>query len=508
MALLAPADLAVIAPSVIGRAARWCTRTGRSAGVVAPASISSGGKAPDLRSPAVPEGEGREFHTHPLLFTPPPTPCGRGDLQPGASREISHPPGPGALPRSPARLRPDARGPPPKQRRARATSRNKRQGRHAVASQLLQEAFWGWDSAGPPLVGMLAARIQPGDPPGPALAPPPGPADAGEEEGEEEAEAALALGRLLRDFLDPTGPKIGLAGLYLPLALNAPQRRVDVSMFALELFSLASGLLIFVAQGLKGGMQDGEGPAAEACVMLADLSTFTFFICILMSFQVVILVINGAARTAAAPGGPPGGGRSGLTRATRPDGGVAGVRVLLHDDDEHALPPDVCRLLPTPRRRDREVLHVWGAEGGGVGPGGLPHRARGGVVGVERQPFDEVVRPHHGQSAELVSAPTAPPSTSTACATGPRRRGPSTRLPSSEGASRRFRRTSTAAWCGPRRKGGWRARCESRERNFSRLHQRAGAPQAGRHSTRQGKTTQRGAGCCCSFRLRRLSTAA
>ena len=140
---------------------------------------------------------------------------------------------------------------------------------------------------------MLAARIQPGDPPGPALAPPRGPADAGEEEGEEEAEAALALGRLLRDFLDPTGPKIGLAGLYLPLALNAPQRRVDVSMFALELFSLASGLLIFVAQGLKGGMQDGEGPAAEACVMLADLSTFTFFICILMSFQVVILVING-----------------------------------------------------------------------------------------------------------------------------------------------------------------------------------------------------------------------
>ena len=119
--------------------------------------------------------------------------------------------------------------------------------------------------------------------------------DRGEEEedGEEAAEAGMELGRMLLNFLDPGRPKVGLVGMYLPLALVERHRRVDVSMFYLEFFSLISGLLIFVVQGLKGGIDVREGTAARVTVVLADLATMTYFMVLIMAFQIAFLVING-----------------------------------------------------------------------------------------------------------------------------------------------------------------------------------------------------------------------
>ena len=129
-------------------------------------------------------------------------------------------------------------------------------------------------------------------PPGAAVA---GGVDRGEGDGEEEeeAEAGMELGRMLLDFLDPDRPKVGLVGMYLPLALAERHRRVDVSMFYLEFFSLISGLLIFVVQGLKGGFDVKEGTAARVTVVLADLATVTYFMVLIMAFQIAFLVING-----------------------------------------------------------------------------------------------------------------------------------------------------------------------------------------------------------------------
>ena len=81
--------------------------------------------------------------------------------------------------------------------------------------------------------------------------------------------------------------------MYLPLALAERHRRVDVSMFYLKFFSLISGLLIFVVQGLKGGIDVKEGTAARVTVVLADLATVTYFMVLIMAFQIAFLVING-----------------------------------------------------------------------------------------------------------------------------------------------------------------------------------------------------------------------